>query len=110
MVAEVRLGRVLGGAVSGGLALLWQIDLLRLFTASSSALWASLSWRSKNEIADGVGYRRQACLRRRSVDSCFPPRLCEAPVLQEGVGDHGHRRVTMKTLPGSPLEVIKAKF
>jgi hypothetical protein len=49
-----------------------------------------------NEIDDGLAYRRQAWLRRRSVDSFFPPRLCEATVLQEGVGDQGHQRVTMK--------------
>jgi hypothetical protein len=36
--------------------------------------------------------------------------LCEATVLQEGVGDHGHQGVTMKTLPRSPLEVIKPKL
>jgi len=40
----------------------------------------------------------------------FPPHLCEATVLQEGVGDHGHQRVAMKTSPGSPLEVIKPEF
>src|SRR6476469_718736 len=44
-----------------GLALLWQI----------AAVWASLRWRSKNEIDDGVAYGRQAWLRRRSVDSFF---------------------------------------
>jgi len=31
-------------------------------------------------------------------------------VLQESVGDHGHQRVTMKTLPGSPLKVIKPEL
>lgn len=31
-------------------------------------------------------------------------------MLQEGVSDHGHERVTMQTLPGSPLEVIKPEF
>jgi len=31
-------------------------------------------------------------------------------MLQEGVGDHRHQRVTMKTLPGSSLEVIKSEF
>ena len=40
----------------------------------------------------------------------FPPRLCEATLLQEGVGDHSHQCVTMKTLPGSPLKVIKPEF
>jgi hypothetical protein len=40
----------------------------------------------------------------------FPPRLCEATMLQEGVGDHCHESVTMKTLPGSPFKVIKPEF
>jgi hypothetical protein len=40
----------------------------------------------------------------------FPPRVCEATVLQEGVGNHSHQSVTMKTLPRSPLEVIKPKL
>jgi hypothetical protein len=40
----------------------------------------------------------------------FPPCLCEATVLQEDIGDHGHQRVAMKTSPGSPLEVIKPVF
>ena len=31
-------------------------------------------------------------------------------MLEEGVSDHCHERVTMKTLPGSSLEVIKAEF
>jgi hypothetical protein len=69
-----------------------------------------LWWRSKNEIDDGLAYRRQPRLRRRSVASFFPPRLFEATVLQEGVGDHGHQCVAMKTLPRSPLEVIKPEF
>ena len=47
---------------------------------------------------------------RRSVDSFFPPCLCEATVLQESVCDHGHQRVAMMTSPGSPLEVIKPEF
>lgn len=31
-------------------------------------------------------------------------------MLQEGIGDHDHQGATMKTLPGSPLEVIKPKL
>ena len=31
-------------------------------------------------------------------------------MLEEGVGDHRHERVTMKALPGPALEVIKAEF
>ena len=31
-------------------------------------------------------------------------------MLEEGVSDHCHKRVTMKALPGSSLEVVEAKF
>jgi hypothetical protein len=64
-----------------------------------SAVWAPLRRRPKDEIDDGVAYRRQTWLRRRSVDSFFPPRVCAATMLQEGVGSHGHQGVAMKTLP-----------
>ena len=40
----------------------------------------------------------------------FPPRLCEAAMLEEGVSDHGHQCVTVQALPGSSLEVIKSEF
>src|SRR5215471_13635629 len=30
--------------------------------------------------------------------------------LEEGVSDHRHKRMTMKALPGSSLEVVKTKF
>jgi len=30
--------------------------------------------------------------------------------LQEGEGEHGHERMAVKTLPGSPFEVIEAQF
>lgn len=30
--------------------------------------------------------------------------------MQEGEGDHGHQRVTMKTLPGSPSKWIKPEL
>jgi hypothetical protein len=33
-----------------------------------------------------------------------------AAILKESVGAHGHERVTVKTSPGSGLEVIEAKF
>ena len=39
-----------------------------------------------------------------------PPRFCQAALLEEGIGDHCHQRVTVKTLPGSSLEVIEAEF
>ena len=31
-------------------------------------------------------------------------------MLEEGVSDHRHERVTMKALPGSSLEVVEAEF
>ncbi|MGY4346006.1 hypothetical protein ACVWXM_002473 [Bradyrhizobium sp. GM7.3] len=63
-----------------------------------------------DEIDDGLAYGRQAPLRRWTVDSFFPPRLCETAMLEECVSDHGHERMTMKALPGSCLKVIKPEF
>jgi len=54
--------------------------------------------------------RRQSWLRGWTADSFFPPRGCEPAILEEGVGDHRHERVTLKALPGAALEVIKAKL
>jgi len=31
-------------------------------------------------------------------------------MLEEGVGDHRHERMTVKALPGSSLEVVKTEF
>ena len=31
-------------------------------------------------------------------------------MLEEGVGDHGHQRMTVQALPGSAFEVIEAEF
>ena len=31
-------------------------------------------------------------------------------MLEEGVSDHRHERMTVKALPGSPLEVIETEF
>jgi hypothetical protein len=39
-----------------------------------------------------------------------PPRFFEAAVLQEGEGEHGHERMTVKAQPGSPFEVVEAEF
>ena len=49
-------------------------------------------------------------MRRWTVDFFFPLRCFETAVLEKGVGDHRHERMTVKTLPGSSFEVIKAKF
>ena len=40
----------------------------------------------------------------------FPFRRFEAPVLEVEEGDHGHEGVPVQAAPGSPLEVIEAKF
>jgi hypothetical protein len=40
----------------------------------------------------------------------FPPHFFEATLLKEGEGDHCHECMTVKALPGSPFEVVKAKF
>ena len=39
-----------------------------------------------------------------------PFRRFESPVLQIEEGDHAHKSVAMQTAPGSPFEVIEAKF
>ncbi len=31
-------------------------------------------------------------------------------MLEEGVSDHRHKRMTVKALPGSSLEVVKTEF
>jgi hypothetical protein len=40
----------------------------------------------------------------------FPSRSLEAAGLQEGVGDHRHQRVSVKTRPGPPLEMVETKL
>jgi hypothetical protein len=39
-----------------------------------------------------------------------PPRFGEAAILEKGVSDHHHERMTMHALPGSALEVIETEF
>ena len=75
-----------------------------------SAVRASLRRQSSDERDDSVTDSRQAWLRRRSVDFFSPSRFFEATVLQEGEGEHRHERMAVKTLPGSPFEVVEAKF
>jgi hypothetical protein len=40
----------------------------------------------------------------------FPSRGLEAAGLEEGVGDHGHQGVPVKSDPGSAFEVVEAEF
>jgi hypothetical protein len=62
------------------------------------------------EIGDGVTHRWQAWLRRRPVHSFFPTHFCKAAMLEGGVSDHRHERMTVKALSGSSLEVVEAEF
>ena len=39
-----------------------------------------------------------------------PPCCCKAAMLEEGVRDHRHERMTMQALPGSAFEVIETEF
>ena len=40
----------------------------------------------------------------------FPPHFCKAAMLEEGVSNHCHERMTVKAVPGPSLEVVEAKF
>src|SRR5215204_3577917 len=71
---------------------------------------ASLRWWSREEFENGVAHGWQSRLRRWPVDSFFPPCCCKAAMLEEGVSDHRHQRMTMQALPGPALEVIEAEF
>ena len=59
-----------------------------------------MAWRTAGRVGWGGG----------PLILFFPPCGCETAILEEGVGDHRHERVTVKALPGPALEVIKAKF
>ena len=39
-----------------------------------------------------------------------PFRFCEAAILEKGVSNHCHERVTVKPVPRSSLEVIETEF
>ena len=39
-----------------------------------------------------------------------PLRFGKSLMLQEGVSDHGHQGMPMKTVPGAPLEVVESEF
>ena len=60
---------------------------------------STIAWRTAGRLGWGGG----------PLILFFPPHLCEATMLQEGVGDHGHQCVTMEDLARS-LEVIKSEF
>src|ERR1700731_2741870 len=59
-----------------------------------------MAWRTAGKVGCGGG----------PLILFFPLRRFEAAVLQESIGDHRHQRMTVKTLPGSSFEMIKAEF
>src|SRR5260370_42689882 len=87
-------------------------DLFTLLFAANpfSAVWASLRRWSRDEFEDGLAHGGQCWSWRRPVDSFFPPCCFEPAILEESVGDHRHKRMSVKALPGSSLEVVKTKF
>ena len=64
-----------------------------------AAVWASVGRGAGQGDDDGFSYGRQRRLRRAGRDFFSPARGGEAKMLEEGVGDHGHQRVAMKTSP-----------
>lgn len=65
---------------------------------------------SSGESVDGVAHGWPSWLRRRPIDSFFPPCRCEPAMLGEDVSDHGHQHISVQPLPRSPLEVVEAEF
>src|SRR5215207_8284168 len=59
-----------------------------------------MAWRTAGNVGWGGG----------PLILFFPPGCGEAAMLEEGVRDHRHERMTVKALPGSPLEVIETEF
>lgn len=76
----------------------------------SKAVRAGRRWSLTELRQDRLTDGRQGWLRRRARASFFPTRCPEAAGLQEGEGDHAHESVSMKSLPSSSLEVIKAEL
>ena len=76
-------------------------DLLTLPLVANPfpAMRALLRRWSSDEVEDGVAHGWQSRLRRWAVDSFFSALLCKAAILEEGVRDHRHERVTVKALP-----------
>ena len=58
-----------------------------------------MAWRTAGRVGRGGG----------PLILFFPPRCFEPAMLEEGVSDHRHKRMTVKALPGSSLEVVKTE-
>ena len=65
-----------------------------------------------DEFEDGVVHCAAKSAGERPVHFLFPalPLCSKAAILEEGLRDHGHKRMTAKALPGSSLEVIETEF
>ena len=59
-----------------------------------------MAWRTAGKVGWGGG----------PLILFFPSCLCEAAMLEKGVSDHCHERMTVKALPGSSLEVIETEL
>lgn len=59
-----------------------------------------MAWRTAGKVGWGGG----------PLILFFPSCCCEAAILEEGIRDHRHERMTVKALPGSSLEVIETEF
>src|SRR5262249_34282250 len=90
------------------LALLLQVYLRCSALQIHFRQWGtSLRRWSSDEFEDGLAHGGQGWLRRRPVDSFFPAFCFEPAILKETVDDHRHERMTVKSVPGSALEVIE---
>jgi hypothetical protein len=59
-----------------------------------------MAWRTAGKVGCGGG----------PLILFFPPCCCEAAMLEKGVSDHRHKRMTVKALPESSLEVIETEL
>ena len=68
--------------------------------------WSITARRTAGRLGLGGGPGRR--------DDLFPPirpaMLGQAQVLQEGIGNARHQRVSVQSCPGAPLEVAEAEF
>ena len=75
--------------------------------ASTASATPGASDRMRPMSSFSAGIRRR---RARGVTVAAGMGCCEAAMLEEGVSDHRHERMTVKAVPGSSLEVIETEF
>ena len=71
---------------------------------------APLLWWLGDKFENGLTHGGQFRSWWWPVDFFLPPCRFKPVILEESVGNHRHERMTVKALPGSPLEVIETKF